>query len=271
MRRTPRVSKRTSLAAAVAGAFLLLTGAAVTTSSVGATSVEYPRVYEVEQTSNMTCEDIGAWLVDKGVLVTAPDWDAFKVEPPTAGYKDGPLEIELTNVTDYSFDWTSKNSTGVDLVYVKSGEGASKVYLYDPPLEATSGTNLSVPKAISHIDFCWDDGEVTTTTSTTITTTTTEPTTTTTEPTTTTTEGTTTTTVATTTTTLGTTTTTAEVLGTTTTTAEVLGVTQEKLPTTGTAVGGLMVIGGLLLLVGGLVNWTAHRRAEQIAGGTATS
>jgi LPXTG-motif cell wall-anchored protein len=155
---------------------------------------------------NPTCADL------------APDgttWTELKYEPVVDGQdSDGTLTVTVdvhpNEDTGPTFDWSS--NIGVDAVFVKGGPNGN-LYLYD---EATSDTGLHSPTnpqngkyyGLSHLSFCYDTGDGTTTT-TEPTTTTTEPTTTTTEPTTTTTEPTTTTTEPTTTTTEPTTTTTA--------------------------------------------------------------
>jgi hypothetical protein len=251
---------------------------------------------------SLTCDEIGALLLDEGLVSALPTWQSLKFEDPAPGQEttvtEGGLTVTITNVTATSFDWSSNE--GVDLVYVKSGRGGSNLYLYDPPTEATSGTGLASPQEISHITFCWDAGDTTTTTegSTTTTegsTTTTEGSTTTTEGSTTTTEGSTTTTEGSTTTTEGSTTTTGDVspsssivpettssttpgavagssstVGPTSTAevtaaevpAEVLGWSEERgeLPRTGLAVGGLLLLAGGLLAAGGGLAIAGHRR-----------
>jgi LPXTG-motif cell wall-anchored protein len=167
----------------------------------------------------------------------APDgttWTELKYEPVVDGQdSDGTLTVTVdvhpNEDTGPTFDWSS--NIGVDAVFVKGGPGGN-LYLYD---EATGDTGLHAPinpandkyYGLSHLSFCYDTGDGTTTT-TEPTTTTTDPTTTTTEPTTTTTEPTTSTTEPTTSTTGPTTTTT----GPTTSTTEPATTTTEPTTTT---------------------------------------
>jgi hypothetical protein len=119
----------------------------------------------------------------------------LKVEPVADGtFTDGTLTvtIDVFNTADgQEFNWTS--NIGVDRVIVKGGN-ASNIYIYDP--EATADTGLHAPAnrsgswaGLSHVSFCYDfPDETTTTAPTTVPTTpTTAPSTTTTAPSTTTT------------------------------------------------------------------------------------
>ncbi len=144
-----------------------------------------------------------------------------KIEPWSGNHSDGPI---TTTGDSKTFSWSSTKS--VCFVIVKAGTGA---YIYAYPSGSFGDSGLVGPegKDISHVTFCWDPVDTTTTTE--ATTTTTEATTTTTEGTTTTTEGTTTTTEGTTTTTEGTTTTTE---GTTTTTEGTTTTTEGTTTTT---------------------------------------
>jgi carbohydrate-binding DOMON domain-containing protein len=148
-----------------------------------------------------------------------------------------------------TFDWSS--TIGIDAVYVKGGSGGSNLYVYAPTAQSPeqfSDDGLTTPgtsgNGVSHMSFCYDESNPTTTT--------TAPTTTTTAPTTTTTAPTTTTTAP--------TTTTVAVLGqqvtTTTTTApvQVLGTQTEALAVTGAENGTLVAVSlGLIALGLGLI------------------
>src|ERR687892_1156838 len=107
----------------------------------------------------------------------------LKVEPVADGtFTDDTLEVTIdvrTTAAGQVFDWTS--NIGVDVVIVKGGN-ASNVYTYVS--EATADTGLHAPAnrsgmfaGLSHISFCYDVGEETTTTTSTTTTTTVPPTT----------------------------------------------------------------------------------------------
>jgi LPXTG-motif cell wall-anchored protein len=91
--------------------------------------------------------------------------------PPVDGtFTDGTLEVTI-DVRDTAdgqvFDWTS--NIGVDIVIVKGGPN-SNVYTYDP--ESTGDTGLHAPVnpnndmffGLSHISFCYDEDQVTTST-----------------------------------------------------------------------------------------------------------
>ena len=89
------------------------------------------------------------------------------------------MTIDVTETEDGPvFDWTS--NIGVDAVFVKGGPGGL-LYLYDPPAESTGDTGLNAPVnpqndkffGLSHLSFCYDKDQATTTTSTTSTTSTT--------------------------------------------------------------------------------------------------
>lgn len=110
-------------------------------------------------------------------------WTEFKVEPVEDGTSsDGTLTvtIDVTETDDGPvFDWTS--NIGVDAVFVKGGPGGL-LYVYDPPAESTGDTGLHAPVnpnndkffGLSHVSFCYDVDQATTTTTERDTTTTTE-------------------------------------------------------------------------------------------------
>ena len=185
-----------------------------------------------EGAANQTCSDFAG---------EGQTWVELKVDPPADGvFTDGTLSVTITNFNDLSFDWSS--NIGVDAVFVKSGSLGSHLYRYDPPSEATSDTGLTTPgsvQEISHISFCYDIDEATTST--------TEATTSTTEATTTTVDD--------------------EVLGTTLTTTtsttvadEVLDtvVSPSTLPFTGANSGGIAMLGMALVAMGALALVTAR-------------
>jgi hypothetical protein len=82
--------------------------------------------------------------------------------------------VTITNFDGKTFDWSS--NIGVDAVYVKAGSAGSYLYIYEPPTESTGDTGLTTPgdtgNEISHITFCYDLEDPTTTTTTEATTTT---------------------------------------------------------------------------------------------------
>ena len=106
-------------------------------------------------------------------------WTEFKLEGSAlvnGAHTDGSLTVTISNLTANGFDWSS--NIGVDSVIVKSGQAGTNLYRYDPPAESTGDAELVTPggSGISHITFCYDLPDATTTT-TEQTTTTTAPTT----------------------------------------------------------------------------------------------
>jgi LPXTG-motif cell wall-anchored protein len=95
----------------------------------------------------------------------------LKVEPVEDGAFDDGVLFVTVDVTDTAdgpvFSWTS--NIGVDVVIVKGGPN-SNVYTYDP--ESTGDTGLHAPVnpnndkffGLSHISFCYDEDQVTTST-----------------------------------------------------------------------------------------------------------
>lgn len=110
----------------------------------------------VEVDGNPRCTD----------LTGGAGWTEFKHEPPVSGtFTDGTLTVDVV-VSDSPdgqvFSWES--NIGVDAVIVKGGPSAN-VYFYDP--EATSDSGLHAPATpsgkwagLSHISFCYDEGDV---------------------------------------------------------------------------------------------------------------
>jgi hypothetical protein len=143
---------------------LVASGAAVTTAlAVGLAVVALPahaeHVDPIFKDGNPTCSDF------------APEgetWLELKVDPVEGGTftsEDGLLEVTIT-ITESNdddepttFDWTS--NIGVDAVFAKAASEGN-LYLYVP--EATADTGLHAPdagKGLSHISFCYDEGDTT--------------------------------------------------------------------------------------------------------------
>jgi hypothetical protein len=118
-----------------------------------------------------------------GLAPEGTSWTELKVEPVEDGtFSDGTLTvtIDVTETDDGpAFDWMS--NIGVDAVFVKGGPGGL-LYVYDPPAESTGDTGLHAPVnpnndkffGLSHLSFCYDVDQATTTTTERDTTTTTE-------------------------------------------------------------------------------------------------
>jgi LPXTG-motif cell wall-anchored protein len=160
----------------------------------------------------------------------------LKVEPVADGtFTDGTLTVTI-DVRDTAegqvFDWTS--NIGVDVVIVKGGPN-SNVYTYDP--ESTGDTGLHAPEVssgefagLSHISFCYDEDQATTSTTAEETTSTTAE---------------------------ETTSTTAE--ETSTTAVSPSTTTPGELPRTGSTVSPMLAVGAALLIGGGLLLAYARR------------
>jgi LPXTG-motif cell wall-anchored protein len=216
------------LASMVAGLVILV---AAPTGNVGAAAQQATPSTSVVD-GNPTC----------GALAPAgASWTEFKVEPVADGtFSDGTLTVTI-DVTDTEdgpvFDWTS--NIGVDAVFVKGGPGGL-LYLYDPPAESTGDTGLHAPVnpqndkffGLSHLSFCYDKDQATTTTSTTTTSTTS---------------------TSTTSTTMGESTTTTAMGAVTSTTPS------GELPVTGSTAGPMLGIGAALLVGGAALVGYARR------------
>jgi hypothetical protein len=111
-----------------------------------------------------------AWATDVDPIFIAGNpsctslgYDAgFKVDPPDAGtYSIDGINTVTVTTDGVSFDWSS--TLGMDAVISKGGPNAN-VYIYDPPAERTSDTDLhspinpnnGKPYGLSHIEFCFD-------------------------------------------------------------------------------------------------------------------
>jgi len=137
--RFPGRGKTTLMTGVVFGALLALSGPARATD-----------VVPIFIAGNPNCVELG---YDYG----------FKIDPPGAGtYSiDGINTVTVTTPDGVFFDWSS--TLGMDAVIVKGGPNAN-VYIYDPPAERTSDTDLhspvnpnnGKPYALSHIEFCFD-------------------------------------------------------------------------------------------------------------------
>jgi LPXTG-motif cell wall-anchored protein len=130
----------------------------------------------IEETASQTCSDFAEEFGG------GQTWLEVKLDPAEPGVHE--IEVEgfgtITVTVDENtkvVDWES--DFGIDAVYLKAGSAGSHLYVYaataDAP-EAFGDTGLTTPgegdkNQISHISFCYDEGEVTTTTSSTTSTT----------------------------------------------------------------------------------------------------
>ncbi len=142
---------------------------------------EDPLVVSIAETANQTCADFAAQYGggQTWIEVKFPENGDAPVDETRAG-----ITIDVSD-DGKSFTWTSTN--GIDAVFAKSGAQGSNLYVYAATAEspeAFSGKG-STSQDLSHVSFCYDESNPTTsTTSSTSTTSTTAPTTDTTAPTT---------------------------------------------------------------------------------------
>ena len=125
---------------------VLLVIAALAVPAMASASSVTPTV----KTSNPGCADLN------------PGWSELKVNntPSNQPYTKGALTVTVSNVAgnNESFDWSANHA--LDAVIVKSGTD-SNVFTYSP--ESFGDTNVYGPAghAISHVSFCYDDGDPT--------------------------------------------------------------------------------------------------------------
>jgi LPXTG-motif cell wall-anchored protein len=213
------------LASMGAGAVMLV---AALPGTVGAAPQQQATPSTSVVPGNPTCGD----LAPQGA-----SWTELKVEPVEDGTFDDGVLVVTIDVTDTAdgqvVNWTS--NIGVDAVFVKGGPNGT-LYLYDPPAESTGDTGLHAPVnpnndkffGLSHISFCYDEDQATTSTTEEETTSTTGE---------------------------ETTSTIAGTISPNTNTTTLGG----ELPETGSTVGPMMGIGAALLLGGGLMLAYARR------------
>ena len=153
------------LASMAAGATTLVAGLA------GPAGADHVDPILIEETANQTCADFAVEFGD------GQAWQEVKIDPPVSGNRviPGVGTITFTVVDEKVVNWSS--DFGIDAVFLKAGKGGSHLYVYAATadaLEAFEDTGLTTPgtgeeNQISHISFCWDEGEVTTTSTTTTT------------------------------------------------------------------------------------------------------
>jgi hypothetical protein len=88
-------------------------------------------------------------------------WSELKIDalPKNQTYSNSDISVTISNLTgNETFDWSANHT--LDAVIVKSGTD-SLVYTYDP--EASGDTAVSGPAGydISHVSFCYDEGDYT--------------------------------------------------------------------------------------------------------------
>jgi hypothetical protein len=136
LQRQVKRSSRLALLVAVAALALPVTANA---ASVTPTSME----------GNPSCADINA------------GWSELKIDgiPDNKTYSNSDLSVTISNVTgNHSFDWTATHS--VDAVLVKAAT-VTLVYTYDPESFGDTGLSGIEGRDLSHVDFCYDDGDPT--------------------------------------------------------------------------------------------------------------
>jgi hypothetical protein len=133
-----RVKRSRRLALLVAVAVLALPVAAQASS-----------VTPSDMTGNPSCQDING------------GWSELKIDalPQNKTYSNSDISVTISNLTgNETIDWAANHS--VDAVLIKSGTH-TLVYAYDP--ESFGDTIVSGPHGydISHVSFCYDDGDAT--------------------------------------------------------------------------------------------------------------
>jgi hypothetical protein len=131
--------RRGSLLAALAAVVVLAVPVAAQASSVTPT----------QTSSNPECATLNS------------GWSELKIDavPKNQTYSNADISVTISNVTgNHSFDWSANHT--VDAVIVKAGT-ESLVYTYSP--EASSDTNVAGIDGhdISHVSFCYDEGDFT--------------------------------------------------------------------------------------------------------------
>jgi hypothetical protein len=104
-------------------------------------------VTPTSMTGNPSCTDINA------------GWSELKIDalPQNKSYSNSDLTVTISNVTgNETFDWSANHS--VDAVLVKSATG-TLVYTYDPESFADAAVSGPDGYDISHVSFCYDDGD----------------------------------------------------------------------------------------------------------------
>jgi LPXTG-motif cell wall-anchored protein len=159
------------LASIAAGATAMVAGLA------GPAGADHVEPILIEETRSQTCADFAEEFGD------GQTWLEVKLDPAEPGVHE--IEVEgfgtITVTVDENtkvVDWES--DFGIDAVFLKAGAAGSNLYVYAPTAdapEAFGDTGLTTPgegeaNQISHISFCYDAGEVTTTSTTTSTSTT---------------------------------------------------------------------------------------------------
>jgi hypothetical protein len=133
------LKRRGSLSALFAAVAVLALPVAAQASSVTPTGAE----------GNPGCADINS------------GWSEFKIDalPQNKTYSNADLSVTISHLTgNETFDWSATHT--IDAVLIKSGTG-TLVYTYVP--EASSDTAVSGPAGydISHVSFCYDEGDYT--------------------------------------------------------------------------------------------------------------
>ena len=105
---------------------------------------------------NPTCAELGEF--DAEFKIDSQPEEGETYDDPSSDF-----EVTITDVGDGDPMTVSfEANMPVSAVFVKAGPGGL-LYVFDPA--STTGTGLASPKdSISHVSFCWDGGQATTTT-----------------------------------------------------------------------------------------------------------
>jgi LPXTG-motif cell wall-anchored protein len=153
-------------ASMVAGAVLLV---GALPGNAGATAQQEPTPSSSVVSGNPNCGDLGDFAFEFKI-------NAQPVEGQVYDDPNSDLVVTITDVTPgnpITFSFTT--NIPVSAVFVKAGPGGI-LYTFEPP--TTVGTDLASPKdSISHVSFCWNEQQETTSTTSSTTSTTVEDTT----------------------------------------------------------------------------------------------
>jgi len=123
---------------------LLLAACALALSAAASAASVTPTVVS----GNPTCADLG---------LGSSAYKPVDRNPSNGTYTNGDgFEVTISNDTSNGFDWSANQL--VEAVIVKAGTQAN-VYTYDPDVTGDTGLTTPDKQDISHVDFCYDQGD----------------------------------------------------------------------------------------------------------------
>lgn len=150
----PRRAVAAGVAAASMGAALVAGALPGTAGAAG----DDPSMEHVD--GNPTCQDLGFTFGFK--IDQQPAHGTYSIGTAGTETSGDPAEftvtISYTGGAEQEFDFEA-GPPAVGAVIVKAGPGAN-VYTFDPAVNAGSGLKSPVADSISHVDFCWSEGDM---------------------------------------------------------------------------------------------------------------